>query len=143
MPDMFEFAALFAPLPLPAPKTASPSPGPKPSASGTASKPAATPAKMQAAARPRPNNRRPPPPPPPPTAFRKLVARIPYADKLLPKPPGFRRPAGPNKAALFPRLKTGRRDVLVAVVDNGTSSFLRFNEAEFGKLPWQGVPRTA
>jgi tRNA-splicing endonuclease subunit Sen54 len=35
----------------------------------------------------------------------------------------------------------GRRNVLVAVVDNGTSSFLRFSEAEFAKLPWRGVGR--
>lgn len=47
------------------------------------------------------------------------------------------------KPSPYPRLKTGRRSVLVAVVDNGTTSLLRFSEAEFAKMPWLGTPRGA
>lgn len=37
----------------------------------------------------------------------------------------------PRKSNPFPPLKAGRRDVIVAIVDHGTSSLVRFGEAEF------------
>ncbi|KAK4057382.1 tRNA-splicing endonuclease subunit sen54 [Microbotryomycetes sp. JL221] len=60
----------------------------------------------------------------------------------------FLRPAAARrqqqrKPSPYPRLKTGRRNILVAVVDNGTISILRFNEAEFAKLPFGGPGRAA
>lgn len=45
----------------------------------------------------------------------------------------------PWKPSPYPRLKTGRRAIIVVIVDNGTTSFLRFSEAEFGKLPIAGM----
>lgn len=41
--------------------------------------------------------------------------------------------AGPRAPNPFPPLKSGRRNVILAVVDNGTTSLLRFGEAEFAK----------
>ncbi|KAK0565653.1 tRNA-splicing endonuclease subunit sen54 [Tilletia horrida] len=38
----------------------------------------------------------------------------------------------------FPALKAGRRNVVLAVVDQGTTSLLRFGEAEFGKWKLAG-----
>ncbi|SCZ97201.1 BZ3500_MvSof-1268-A1-R1_Chr4-2g07056 [Microbotryum saponariae] len=46
-------------------------------------------------------------------------------------------------SSIYPRLKVGRRSILIAVVDNGTISMMRFSENEFGKLPWIGLGRKA
>ncbi|KAK0564396.1 tRNA-splicing endonuclease subunit sen54 [Tilletia horrida] len=46
------------------------------------------------------------------------------------RPFHHKRPLGPNP---FPVLKSGRRNVVVAVVDQGTTSLLRFGEAEFAR----------
>ncbi|SCV69469.1 BQ2448_2489 [Microbotryum intermedium] len=46
-------------------------------------------------------------------------------------------------STIYPRLKVGRRSILIAVVDNGTISIMRFSENEFGKLPWIGQGRKA
>lgn len=40
----------------------------------------------------------------------------------------------------FPALKAGRRDVILAVTDHGTTSMLRFGEAEFEKWRLMGAP---
>ncbi|UZJ57117.1 hypothetical protein CBS101457_006437 [Exobasidium rhododendri] len=42
---------------------------------------------------------------------------------------------------VFPPLKTGRRNVIVAINDCGTSSLIRFGEAEFDKWRLAGSPR--
>ncbi|GAA5990847.1 hypothetical protein JCM11641_000847 [Rhodosporidiobolus odoratus] len=68
-----------------------------------------------------------PPPPPPPPSGPTSGRRPPPQKKKTPSP--------------YPVLKTGRRSVLLAVVDNGTSSILRLSEGEFGKLAWVGGRR--
>lgn len=63
-----------------------------------------------------------PPPPPPPSALQKR---------------NNRGPSGPKPVTPYPFLKLGRRNVLLAVVENGTSSIMRMGEGEFGKVPWR------
>lgn len=79
---------------------------------------------------PPPKPLRPDPParPAPPFSFLRTLKSLllPRAQKTLPSP--------------YPRLKQGRRNVLVTVVDNGTMSFLRFNESEFGKICFNTLP---
>jgi len=50
---------------------------------------------------------------------------------------GKSRPVNP-----FPPLKAGRRNVVLAVVDNGTTTMLRFGETDFSKwrLAGEGGP---
>lgn len=45
---------------------------------------------------------------------------------------------GPRRPNPFPPLKGGRRNVILAVVDHGTTSLLRFGEAEFAKWKLMG-----
>ncbi|BGP43067.1 tRNA-splicing endonuclease subunit sen54 [Rhodotorula kratochvilovae] len=131
MPDLFEFTAMFESSPFP-PEQPTPS---------TTFTPRTAPAK------PRFPPRNPPPAPaPPPTRLQSLLGGVPLLPRLFPSlapppPQGARRPQ--RKPSPYPRLKTGRRTVLLAVVDNGTSSLLRFSEAEFAKLPWAGTARSA
>lgn len=65
-----------------------------------------------------------------------------HSTALPPLPPRqpYRRPpqSGPRKPNPFPPLKSGRRDVILAIVDHGTSSLLRFGEAEFDKWRLMG-----
>lgn len=128
MPDLFEFTAMFDSTPMPPPPTAGPS----------AYRP------------PRPNPNRPspsaaaPPSLPPRTKTQSFLASLPLVERFFPTlvtPVAPARPA--RKPTPYPRLKTGRRTILVAVVDNGTSSLLRFSEAEFAKIPWIGTPRSS
>lgn len=49
----------------------------------------------------------------------------------------------PLNISPYPALKLGRRNVLVATVDEGTTSFMRFAEAEFAKLAWSGSKRSS
>lgn len=44
----------------------------------------------------------------------------------------------PRRPNPFPPLKAGRRNVILAVVDHGTTSLLRFGEAEFDKWKLRG-----
>lgn len=46
--------------------------------------------------------------------------------------------SGPRRPNPFPPLKAGRRNVIVAVVDHGTTSLLRFGEAEFSRWKLMG-----
>lgn len=48
----------------------------------------------------------------------------------------------PRPANVFPPLKAGRRNVIVAINDCGTSSLIRFGEAEFDKWRLAGSSRT-
>ncbi|GAA5868606.1 hypothetical protein JCM3774_005444 [Rhodotorula dairenensis] len=133
MPDLFEFTALFDSTPMPPPPPSGPGgpstyrpARPNPARSKTASAAAA------------------PPPPPPRTKTQAFLASLPLVERFFPtlvNPVGGA-PARPaRKPTPYPRLKTGRRTILIAVVDNGTSSLLRFSEAEFAKIPWIGTPR--
>ncbi|GAA5984756.1 hypothetical protein JCM10908_003489 [Rhodotorula pacifica] len=127
MPDLFEFSALFDSTPMPPP----PIPG-----STTYRPPRANPN--------RPNTSATPPPPPPRTKTQDFLASLPLVERFFPAlvtPVAPPRPA--RKPTPYPRLKTGRRTILIAVVDNGTSSLLRFSEAEFAKIPWVGTPRSS
>ncbi|BGP57769.1 tRNA-splicing endonuclease subunit sen54 [Rhodotorula sphaerocarpa] len=129
MPDLFEFTAMFDSTPMPPPPPPPGSGPPRPPRNNQAGRPA------PAAA----------PPPPPPTRLQAFLASIPLVQRLLPSLVAPAAPAAPpaRKPTPYPRLKTGRRTILVAVVDNGTSSLLRFSEAEFAKIPWVGTPRSA
>lgn len=89
-----------------------------------------------------------PPPPPPRAPNPRFKPRIPPPpsslwQKLQRKLPFFRSGDTPptKKPVHYQRLKVGRRGILVAVVDNGTISILRFSESEFGKLSWNGTGR--
>lgn len=104
-------------------------PPPRPQRSGP-------PLPPQPARPPRPDNR---PPPPPPTTFARLLAYLPFG--LAPSPASPKR--APKKPSSYPRLKLGRRSIIVAIVDNGTTSFIRFSESEFAKLQWVGGGRKA
>ncbi|GAA6042436.1 hypothetical protein JCM8097_008451 [Rhodosporidiobolus ruineniae] len=97
------------------------------------------------------------PSPAPATALQKAASYLPSSlrallpDSLLPPSPTAaagggggakkRPPPPPKTPSPYPALKTGRRSVLLAVVDNGTSSILRLSEGEFGKLAWMGGRR--
>lgn len=144
MPDLFEFTAMFESAPFPD------QPTPSSSAPRNA---VATAAKSRA---PPPPSRGPPrnplpaaAPAPAPTRLQSLLSSVPLLPRLFPSlaapsplpANGTRRP--PRKPSPYPQLKTGRRTILLAVVDNGTSSLLRFSEAEFAKLPWAGTARSA
>ncbi|GAA6049227.1 hypothetical protein JCM3770_003317 [Rhodotorula araucariae] len=137
MPDLFEFAAMFESAPFPPEH-------PTPSSSAPR---AAVAAAASTTPRPRGPPRNPPPAPAPaPTRLQSLFGSLPLLPRLFPSlalPPttGARRPQ--RKPSPYPKLKTGRRTVLLAVVDNGPSSLLRFSEAEFAKLPWAGTARSA
>jgi len=142
MPDLFEFTAMFELSPFPE------QPTPSSSAPRTA---VSTAAKSRAP----PSTRGPPrnspsvaAPAPPPTRIQSLLSSIPFLPRLfpslaLPSAPDTAARRPPRKPSPYPQLKTGRRTILLAVVDNGTSSLLRFSEAEFAKLPWAGTPRSA
>lgn len=112
LPDLFEFSALFDSLPFSPENTLLPPPP------------------VARVGLPPPTPRfRPRAPLPPPTFLQRINSFLPGAGRKTFKP------------SPYPRLKTGRRSVLVAVVDNGTTSFLRFSEAEFAKMPWKGTAR--
>ncbi|GAA5995244.1 tRNA splicing endonuclease subunit SEN54 [Rhodotorula paludigena] len=150
MPDLFEFTAMFDSCPMPAPSRGPSSvpPRPGPSAAASAGKPA------RANSRPTPSPAAGPsgtPPSPRRSRLTMLLSSVPLLPRLFPSlsasassaptsTPTHGRGA-PRKPSPYPRLKTGRRTILVAVVDHGTSSLLRFSEAEFAKLPWAGGPR--
>ncbi|BGP19661.1 hypothetical protein JCM10213_004764 [Rhodosporidiobolus nylandii] len=127
LPNLFELSYLFSTLPLPDgydesldPLTSGPSSGP----------PRASPAPTA------------PPPPPPSVLDRALVFLRLRAPPAPADAKGGRKPQLQKKGpSPYPYLKTGRRSVLLAVVDNGTSSILRMSEGEFGKLPWVGQRR--
>ncbi|KAE8215653.1 hypothetical protein CF327_g1080 [Tilletia walkeri] len=55
--------------------------------------------------------------------------------------PGGRAPGGGGGMNPFLALKTGRRSVVVAVVDQGTTSLVRFGEAEFARWRMAGAER--
>ena len=38
----------------------------------------------------------------------------------------------------YAKLKNGRKSAIIAVVDNGLISFLRFGDTDFSELPWVG-----
>ncbi|KAM0786918.1 hypothetical protein ACM66B_002342 [Microbotryomycetes sp. NB124-2] len=125
MPDVFEFSAMFDSVPFPAGEN-SLLPPPKVVRQGL-------PAVARAV---RPPRRQ--------TQNRESAASgKKWFAKLQSLVPFLRAKEEPRKPSSYPRLKTGRRDILVAVVDNGTISILRFNEAEFAKLPWSGRARSA
>ncbi|KAI5475801.1 hypothetical protein MNV49_000812 [Pseudohyphozyma bogoriensis] len=120
LPDLFEFVSMFDSTPFPEEDTLLPPPRPAPLAPPPNS--AATPARPP---------RKPRAPPPKPSTLNWVLSHLPYGPKLIKE----------TKPSPYPRLKSGRRSILVAVVDNGTSSFLMFSEAEFAKLPWKGQGR--
>ncbi|POY74704.1 hypothetical protein BMF94_2179 [Rhodotorula taiwanensis] len=128
MPDLFEFSAMFDSTPMPPP--------PPPPGSGPSRPPRAQPN--------RPVRQDTTPSAPSPTRTQAVLASLPLIPRLF---PSLVAPAAParqiRKPTPYPRLKTGRRTILVAVVDNGTSSLLRFSETEFAKIPWIGTPRSA
>ena len=64
-------------------------------------------------------------PPKPPSWSGWLTSYLPWSSKSTKRPP--------PRANPFPRLKTGRRSVIVAAVDSGVVQFLRFGEPEFGE----------
>lgn len=43
-----------------------------------------------------------------------------------------------TRPAPFARLKAGSKSAIIAVVDNGTVSYQRFGDTDFGVLPWVG-----
>ncbi|GAA5960559.1 hypothetical protein JCM21900_002842 [Sporobolomyces salmonicolor] len=137
MPDLFEFTDMFNSVPFPSEDTLLPPP-PVVRALG--------PPQAGSTPRPRPPRRHggpapaPAAPAPPPTPFQRLLARIPVLSRYGACPAAPARPPK-KKPSPYPRLKTGRRSILVAVVDNGTTSILRFSETEFAKLPWVGAAR--
>ncbi|BGP34903.1 tRNA-splicing endonuclease subunit sen54 [Rhodotorula toruloides] len=135
MPDLFEFTAMFGTAPFPPEPTAAAGPGAGPSAvSQRPPRKNYTPSREQNT-----------PPPAPPTRTQRILSSIPLVPRLFPSlaPPPAQPPRrGPKKPSPYPRLKTGRRTILVAVVDNGTSSLLRFSEGEFAKIPWAGTARS-
>ncbi|BGP27200.1 tRNA-splicing endonuclease subunit sen54 [Rhodotorula toruloides] len=140
MPDLFEFTAIFGSAPCPPEPSTAPGPGAGPSVlAQAASSPARSPSKN--ARPPRENTT---PPPAPQRGIQRLLSSIPLVPRLFPSlappPPAIPR-RGPKIPSPYPRLKTGRRTILVAVVDNGTSSLLRFSEGEFAKIPWAGAGR--
>lgn len=120
LPDLFEFSAMFDSVPFPDDENTL---LPPPRAIRVGLPPPAP--------RPPRPGFKPRPPPPPPTRWEKFLAHTPFGKKDKPRKP-----------APYQRLKVGRRNILVAVVDNGTISILRFNETEFGKLPWNGLGRS-
>ncbi|GAA5895433.1 hypothetical protein JCM6882_006249 [Rhodosporidiobolus microsporus] len=152
LPTLFELSSLFATLPLPDNYDESIDPlGPSALAPHNARKqlpprPAAQPAAPAADQ-------------PAPTRLQSLFSTLPSAltrilpSALLPPPPPAsaaggpgggkkpRPPPGPKAPSPYPFLKTGRRTVLLAVVDNGTASIMRMSEGEFGKVPWVGGRR--
>jgi hypothetical protein len=143
MPTLFEFNDMFSAVPFPNEDTLLPPPPvQRAPGSGPAPKPPRQP-------------RAPPPtakPLPPPTRLEKFFSKVPliptYFPNLCQKKNNNSRKSqrdlmknkGPSP---YPRLKTGRRSILVAVVSDGTSSILRFSETEFAKLPWKGQGRYA
>ncbi|GAA6025129.1 hypothetical protein JCM11491_004398 [Sporobolomyces phaffii] len=154
MPTLFEFANMFAAVPFPTDDPLlPPRPVPRAPGSGPAPRPARPP--------PRTTTAPPPPPTPPTTRLERLASYLPtwflpflhhqHHQQQQPHAHARRKGGGNNHAAKttnkpspYPRLKTGRRNVLVAVVHDGTSSILRFSEAEFAKLAWHGThPRRA
>ncbi|KPV72651.1 uncharacterized protein RHOBADRAFT_55742 [Rhodotorula graminis WP1] len=143
MPDLFEFTAMFETSPFPDEPTPSSS-APR-AAVATAAKSRAPPPLRGPPRNPQPAVA----PAPPPTRLQSLLASVPLLPRLFPSlalsptptTTGAARRA-PRKPSPYPQLKTGRRTILLAVVDNGTSSLLRFSEAEFAKLPWVGTARS-
>lgn len=134
MPTLFEFTEMFSSVPfVPGENTLLPPP-PVQRTVGSAPTPKARPARP-----PRPSSNV--APPPPTSRIENILSKIPYVSSYL---EGRRqRPKKKNmKPSPYPRLKTGRRSILVAVVNDGTSSILRFSETEFGKLPWKGTGRS-
>ena len=88
---------------------------------------------------PAPTPWQPPPPrarPPRPDAQGKAPPKPPswsaWLTSYLPWGKSAKRP--PPRANPFPRLKAGRRSVIVAAVDSGVVQFLRWGETEFGEL---------
>ncbi|KAK4703574.1 tRNA-splicing endonuclease subunit Sen54, partial [Phenoliferia sp. Uapishka_3] len=132
LPDLFEFGSMFDSAPSPPGDTLLPPPRPiragPPLPASQARKPA--PPRFVRA------------PPPPPTRMAKVLSYLPFG--LAPKVQNGR-PAKPKNAkpSPYPRLKIGRRSIIVAVVDNGTTSYIRFSESEFAKLQWAGNGRKA
>ncbi|GAA6060169.1 hypothetical protein JCM10212_005170 [Sporobolomyces blumeae] len=150
MPTLFEFTDMFDSVPFPTENTLLPPP--QPARTPTSQAPNVKVAAQRASARGRPG---PPPstsaPRPDPTRLESLLVHVPYLATLAPSlfpsraPPSSsnKAPRKPNGPSPYPRLKTGRRTILVAIVQDGTSSILRFSEAEFAKLPWKGDRRKA
>ncbi|KAK4052816.1 tRNA-splicing endonuclease subunit sen54 [Microbotryomycetes sp. JL201] len=122
MPDVFEFASMFDAVPLPIGEDTL-LPPPRIMRQGL-------PANARAA---RPPRR--------PAQMRNVDNSNKWLTKLTQLVPFLGPKDQTRKPSPYPRLKTGRRDILVAVVDNGTISILRFNESEFAKLPWNGRGR--
>ncbi|GAA5995551.1 hypothetical protein JCM5350_004034 [Sporobolomyces pararoseus] len=143
MPNLFEFNDMFSSVPFPTENTLLP---PPPVQRAPGSGPAAKPARQPRP--PNPNAK----PPQTPTRFQSFLLKLPlvptYFPSLVETPDQKkkrqqqeqREKKGPSP---YPRLKTGRRNILVAVVSDGTSSILRFSETEFAKLPWKGQGRYA
>ncbi|CAO1620900.1 unnamed protein product [Sympodiomycopsis kandeliae] len=69
----------------------------------------------------------------PPGCTSSIIAPLPY--KGRPRGQGAGAGRRPNP---FPPLKAGRRDIILAIVDHGTSSLVRFGEAEFEKWKLMG-----
>lgn len=127
MPTLFEFTEMFSSVPFtPGENTLLPPP-PVQRAIGSGPAPKPRPTRP-----PRPSNAH------PPTRLESILCKIPYVSNWIEK--GKKPKKG--KPSPYPRLKTGRRSILVAVVNDGTSSILRFSETEFGKLPWKGQGRS-
>ncbi|GAA5826792.1 hypothetical protein JCM11251_002895 [Rhodosporidiobolus azoricus] len=140
LPTLFELSHLFSTLPLPegydesidplgptalAPNNNNHNRRPLPSASSSA-----------------------PPPPSSTTRLQSLLSYLPpplarlLPSSLLPPPPAQKKKVQmPKPPSPYPFLKTGRRTVLLAVVDNGTASIMRMSEGEFAKVAWVGGRR--
>ncbi|GAA5870317.1 hypothetical protein JCM8547_006601 [Rhodosporidiobolus lusitaniae] len=159
VPTLFELSALFESIPLPDDydedadpyafsqppplRQLGPSAGPAAAAAAKKKgKPAAAPSAASPSSSPAATS-----PPTKPSLLPRLLSYLPSSltsllpSSLLPSPPTKRAPPRgpkPKDPSPYPFLKLGRRNVLLAVVDNGTSSILRVGEGEFGKVPWRG-----
>ncbi|GAA5944322.1 tRNA splicing endonuclease subunit SEN54 [Sporobolomyces koalae] len=140
MPTLFEFTDMFDSVPFPTENTLLP---PPPVQRAPASGPAPKPPRPPRA----PNPNAPKAAPPTPTRLQSILSKVPlvatYFPSLVTPTASKKKPPPKKQPSPYPRLKTGRRSILVAVVSDGTSSILRFSESEFAKLPWKGQARYA
>ncbi|GAA6023771.1 hypothetical protein JCM10207_001187 [Rhodosporidiobolus poonsookiae] len=157
LPTLYELSSLFSTLPLaddydpladplaPRPSTSAPGPSAGPAAVAAAARkpaPASKPSPSPAAAEASTHA---------PSRLSALAASVVPSclarllpSSLAPSPaatPSGPKPRAPRPPTPYPFLKTGRRSVLLAIVDNGTSSILRLSEAEFAKVAWVGGRR--